>query len=71
MPLSRGLLNTCDILIKADAANAALVYAALAEFGAPLDELTPEDFIEKGQILPYGASSPDGRYFVGDERRRF
>ena len=35
-----------DILIKADAANAAIVHAALAEFGAPLAELTPGDLIE-------------------------
>ena len=43
-----------DILIKADVANAAAVYAALAEFGAPLDELTPEDFIEKGKFYRVG-----------------
>lgn len=43
-----------DILIKADAANAAAVYAALAKFGAPLDELTPEDFIEKGKFYRIG-----------------
>ena len=43
-----------DILIKADAANAAAVYAALAKFGAPLEELTPEDFIEPGKFYRIG-----------------
>jgi hypothetical protein len=43
-----------DILIKADAANAAAVYAALAKFGAPLKELKPEDFIEKGIFYRMG-----------------
>ena len=43
-----------DILIKADAVNAAAVYAALAEFGALLDKLTPEDFIEKGKFYRMG-----------------
>jgi hypothetical protein len=43
-----------DILIKADAANAAAVYAALAEFGAPLGELTPKEFIEKGKFYRMG-----------------
>ena len=43
-----------DIFIKADAANAAAVYAALAKFGAPLDELTPEDFIEPGKFYRIG-----------------
>jgi len=43
-----------DIFIKADAANAVAVYAALAEFGTPLDKLTPEDFIEKGKFYRIG-----------------
>jgi hypothetical protein len=43
-----------DILIKADAANAATVYAALAKFGAPLDKLIPEDFIEKSKFYRIG-----------------
>jgi hypothetical protein len=43
-----------DIFIKADAANAAAVYAALAKFGAPLEELKPEDFIEKGKFYRMG-----------------
>lgn len=43
-----------DIFIKPDTANAAAVYAALAKFGAPLDELTPEDFIEPGKFYRMG-----------------
>jgi hypothetical protein len=44
-----------DILIKADADNAAAIYAALANFGAPLTEMTPEDFfIEQGKFYRMG-----------------
>jgi hypothetical protein len=43
-----------DILIKANPANAAAVYAALAKFGAPVEELKPEDFIEKGKFYRLG-----------------
>ncbi len=43
-----------DILIKADVANAEAVYAALAKFGAPLDNLTPADFLEKGKFYRMG-----------------
>jgi len=43
-----------DILIKPDPVNAAAVYAALAKFGAPLENLTPEDFIEKGKFFRLG-----------------
>jgi hypothetical protein len=43
-----------DILIKADVANAEAVYAALAAFGAPLQGLTPEDFIEPGKFYRMG-----------------
>jgi len=43
-----------DILIKADVANVESVYAALAAFGAPLQDLTPEDFIEPGKFHRMG-----------------
>jgi len=33
-----------DIPVKADAGNARAVYAALAQFGAPLEGITPADF---------------------------
>lgn len=43
-----------DILIKADGDNAKALFAALAKFGAPLEGLTPEDFIEKGKFYRMG-----------------
>ncbi len=43
-----------DILIKADATNAKALFAALAKFGAPLEGLAPEDFIEKGKFYRMG-----------------
>ncbi|SPF51518.1 conserved hypothetical protein [Candidatus Sulfopaludibacter sp. SbA4] len=36
-----------DILVKADQQNARAVFAALAEFGAPLTGLTSADFEER------------------------
>ena len=43
-----------DILVKADAENAKAVFAALAEFGAPLQGLTPADFEEPGPFFRIG-----------------
>jgi len=43
-----------DILVKADAENAAAVFAALAQFGAPLQGLTPADFAEPGPFFRMG-----------------
>ena len=43
-----------DLLIKPDAVNANLVYAALAEFGAPMEGLTPEDFSQPGKFFRMG-----------------
>ena len=43
-----------DILVKADPGNAKAVYAALAEFGAPLHGITPVDFEEPGPFLRMG-----------------
>jgi hypothetical protein len=43
-----------NILIKADAANDEAVYAALAAFGAPLQDLIPGDFIEPGKFYRMG-----------------
>jgi hypothetical protein len=37
-----------DILVKADADNAKRLFAALAQFGAPLEWLTSADFAEEG-----------------------
>ncbi|MGD0222677.1 MAG: DUF6036 family nucleotidyltransferase [Terriglobia bacterium] len=43
-----------DILMKADADNAKAVFAALAQFGAPLQGLTVADFAEQGPFLRMG-----------------
>ena len=43
-----------DILIKPDAGNAVAVYTALTKFGAPLDGLGPDDFVERGKFFRMG-----------------
>jgi hypothetical protein len=43
-----------DILVKADPENAKAVFAALTEFGAPLQDLTPADFGEPGPFFRMG-----------------
>jgi hypothetical protein len=43
-----------DLLIKPDPDNAKAVYAALAEFGAPLEGFTPDDFGERGKFFRMG-----------------
>lgn len=43
-----------DIFVQADADNAQAVYAALAQFGASLEGLTPADFAERGPFLRVG-----------------
>lgn len=43
-----------DLLIKPDADNAKAVYAALGRFGAPLEGLTAEDFLERDKFFRVG-----------------
>ena len=43
-----------DLFIKADSANAQAIYAALADFGAPLQGIRPEDFAERGSFFRFG-----------------
>jgi hypothetical protein len=43
-----------DILVRADAENARAVFAALAQFGAPLHGLTAADFAEQGPFFRMG-----------------
>jgi hypothetical protein len=43
-----------DILVKADPENAQAVFAALAEFGAPMQGLTSADFAEPGPFFRMG-----------------
>ena len=37
-----------DLWVEASAENASAVYAALGEFGAPLNDIFPEDFTREG-----------------------
>ncbi len=43
-----------DLFIKPDAENAKAVYAALVKFGAPLEGLRLEDFIERDKFFRMG-----------------
>lgn len=43
-----------DLWISTDTANAAAVYNALSEFGAPLADLTAADFAEEGYFYQMG-----------------
>ena len=43
-----------DLFIKADVANAQATYAALAEFGAPLEGIRPEEFADRSSFFRFG-----------------
>ncbi len=43
-----------NLFIKADLANARATYAALAEFGAPLEGIRPEEFADRGSFFRFG-----------------
>ena len=43
-----------DLFIATDQGNANSVYAALKEFGAPLENLTSDDFTQKGYFYQMG-----------------
>jgi predicted nucleotidyltransferase len=43
-----------DILVKPDPENATAIFAALTQFGAPLEGLTAADFAEKGPFFHMG-----------------
>jgi len=43
-----------DLLIKPDLANAKATYAALAEFGAPMQDVHPEDFADPTAFFRFG-----------------
>jgi len=45
-----------DIWILADSENAKKVYGAVAEFGAPVSEMNPEEFAEYGMIFQIGVA---------------
>jgi hypothetical protein len=43
-----------DLFIKPDPANADAAYAALAEFGAPLQGIRPADFTDRNNFFRFG-----------------
>jgi len=43
-----------DLFVKADPANARATYQALADFGAPLQGIRPEEFAERGTFFRFG-----------------
>jgi hypothetical protein len=43
-----------DLFIKADPSNAHATYAALAEFGASLEGIRPEDFADRSSFFRFG-----------------
>jgi hypothetical protein len=43
-----------DLFIKADPENARAIHAALAEFGAPLQGVRPEDLIDRNSFFRFG-----------------
>ena len=43
-----------DVFISASPTNAQAVYAALAEFGAPLQNIRPEDFGDRSSLFRFG-----------------
>jgi len=43
-----------DLFIKAEPENAKAIHAALAEFGAPLEGITPEDFTDRNSFFRFG-----------------
>ena len=45
-----------DIWILADSDNARKVYSAIAEFGAPVSEMKPEEFAQYGMIFQIGVA---------------
>jgi len=51
--------NDIDFFIKADPANAQATYAGLAEFGAGLQGIRPEDFADRSAALWRGKLAGD------------
>ena len=45
-----------DIRVLADADNAKKIYTAVAEFGAPVSQMKPEEFAEYGMIFQIGVA---------------
>ena len=45
-----------DIFVKADTENASKLYKTLEKFGAPLENVSPDDLAEPGTILQIGVA---------------
>ncbi len=45
-----------DIFVKADSENASIIYKTLEQFGAPLKNMSAEDFARPGIILQIGVA---------------
>jgi len=45
-----------DIFVKSDSENASKLYRTLEIFGAPLENVSPDDFVEPGIILQIGVA---------------
>lgn len=45
-----------DLFVQPESENARAVFAALAQFGAPLDDLKPEDLIDRGSFFRMGTA---------------
>jgi len=43
-----------DLFVQPDPHNGKAIYSALAQFGAPLAELTPDDFVKRGFFFRMG-----------------
>lgn len=43
-----------DLFVKADMENATAIYAALSEFGAPLEGIRPEDLADRSGFVRFG-----------------
>jgi hypothetical protein len=48
------LTKDLDVFIGSDRENAKSVFSALKEFGAPLENLTPDDFAHEGYFYQMG-----------------
>lgn len=48
------LTKDLDLWISTDVANAAAVFRALSEFGAPLNDMSEQDFTEEGYFYQMG-----------------
>jgi hypothetical protein len=57
-----------DVFIKADEENSKAVFAALAEFGAPLGGMTPDDFNDKATTVFQLGVEPAGLTFCKESR---